>query len=551
MRLRASLLLALALLAGAAGLAWAQGDPAPPAPPIGRSWLTPQRAAQGKSALAIAGAALLAYGALAARRESPRMRELREGTLALLGVAAALGWWNFGAFNFPVFGHASDSFHYYVGSKYFSELGYERLYRCTAVADLEAGLGEQVAQRYLRDLESNEVVPGSAALAAPERCKEHFSPERWEAFQRDVAWFRAEVNERRWAEMQVDHGYNATPLWTALGGTLAGVLPASDPNLLALRLLDPLLLLVLWIAVAATFGWQAACVAVLYWGTNYPAQHGWTGGSFLRQGWLFAIGTAVCALRRGRPATAGALLALAAGLRVFPIFVLAALALKALTAMLQARRVFLASDQRRLFAGALVAGALLFALSLSAGGGLPAWSDFAANTRKHLDTPLRNYVGLRTVVSYVPAPAPGAVAEHASEDPYEAWKEARRAAGEQRRWLFVALVAGYLLLLARTAVREADWVVCILGVGLVTIAAELTCYYSAGLAFFGLLWLRRQSLGVGLCLLSAAGWWIASSGRPLDEVYTGISLASVLFVVVATALLGLTRAVRRENVPPR
>jgi hypothetical protein len=535
----------LALLLGSAAPAWAQGEAeAAPAPVRERSWLSPQRAAQGKSALAFAGAVLLAYGALAARRETPRQRELREGALALLGVAAALGWWNFGAFNFPVFGHASDSFHYYVGSKYFAELGYERLYRCTAVADLEAGLGEQVAQRYLRDLSSNEVISAAAALEAPERCKEHFTPERWQAFQHDVAWFRGEVNERRWDEMQVDHGYNATPLWTALGGTLANVLPASGPNLLALRLLDPFLLAVLWVAVAATFGWQAACVALLYWGTNHPAQHGWTGGSFLRQGWLFAIGTAICALRRGRPASAGALLALAAGLRVFPIFVLAALALKALAAMLQARRVFLASDQRRLLAGALAAGALLFALSLAAGGGLRAWSDFAANSRKHLDTPLRNYVGLRTVVSYVPAP-PAAAARHASEDPYEAWKEARRAAGEQRRWLFAALLAGYLWLLARTAVREADWVVCILGVGLVTIAAELTCYYSAGLAFFGLLWLRRASIGVALCLLSAAGWWIASSGRPLDEVYTGISLASVLFVVLATGLLD--RPLRRGS----
>ena len=69
----------------------------------------------------------------------------------------------------------------------------------------------------------------------------------------------------------------------------------------------------------------AACVAALYWGTNYPAQYGWTGGSFLRQGWLVASVLALCALRRGRAATAGALLALAIGLRIFPIFILAAL----------------------------------------------------------------------------------------------------------------------------------------------------------------------------------------------------------------------------------
>jgi hypothetical protein len=540
MRLRASLLLALALLVGAASTSGAKvdlGKPAAPGPE--RAWLTPQRAAQGKSALAFAGAALLAWGALAGAGEAAARRRLRDGLLAGLGAASVLGWWNFGAFNFPGFAHASDSFHYYLGSRYFAELGYQRIYTCTAIADLEAGLREQVEQRYLRDLASNQVIAASAALAAPELCKQHFRSERWEAFQRDVAWFRGEVNARRWAEMQVDHGYNATPVWTAIGGALANAVPASRAGLFALRSLDLLLLALLWGTVIHAFGWRAGCVALLYWGTNYPAQHGWTGGSFLRQGWLVALGTSLCALRRGHPATAGALLALATGLRIFPGIVGLAFALKALAQMTQARRLFLSREHRRLLTGALAAGAALFALSLAAGGGLRAWSQFAANSRKHLETPLRNAVGLPTLVSFVPAPSAKqmSAAERASEDPYAAWKDARRAAADERRWLFVALLAGYLWLLARTAVREADWTVGILGVGLITIATGLTCYYSAGLAFFGLLWLRRDGIGALLCLLSAAGWWIASSGRPLDQVYTGISLASVLFIVWATALL--------------
>jgi hypothetical protein len=553
--MRALALLPLLCLLAAApkpGLAQPAEDPAGAAREtrVERSWLTPQRVAQGKSALAFAGAALLAWGALTGGG-TPKRRRGRDALLLALGSASLLGWWNFGAFNFPVFAHTSDSFHYYVGSKYFAELGYERLYACTAAADAEAGLREQVAQRYLRDLARNEIVGTAAALAHPEACTSHFTAARWESFQRDVAWFRSGVNERRWAEMQVDHGYNATPLWTALGGALANLVPANDAGMLALRLLDPLLLALLWAAVVYAFGWRAACVALLYWGTNHPAQHGWTGGSFLRQDWLVAIGSALCALRLGRPAAAGALLALATGLRIFPVLVLAAFALQALVGMLRARRVLLARDHQRLLAGALAAGVLLLLLSLGLGGGARAWGEFAANSRKHLDTPLRNYVGLHTLVSYVPASelGKGSAAERASEDPYQAWKEARRAAGEQRRWLFAALVAGYLALLAVAASRETDWVVGVLGVGLIAIAAELTCYYSAGLAFFGLLWLRRESLGALLCLLSGVGWWIASSGRELDQVYTGISLASVLFIVWATCLLGRRQA--HDGLPPQ
>jgi hypothetical protein len=314
----------------------------------------------------------------------------------------------------------------------------------------------------------------------------------------------------------------------------------------ALRLIDPLLLGLLWGVVRHAFGWRAACVAMLYWGTNYPAQHGWTGGSFLRQGWLVALGTSVCALRLGHAATAGGLLALATGLRIFPGFVAVPFLFSALASMFRERRWRISREHRRLLAGGLAAGAALFGLSLAAGGGVRAWSEFAANSRKHLETPLRNDVGLRTVVSFVPAPSAQEMraAEQVSEDPYAAWKEARRAAAGERRWVLLALGAGYLWLLAWAAAGKADWVVAVLGVGVITIAVELTCYYSAGLAFFGLLWLRRQSIGVLLCLLSGAGWWIASSGRPLDEVYTGVSLASVLFIAIATALTA--RPVRRE-----
>ncbi|TDJ12250.1 MAG: hypothetical protein E2O66_07685, partial [Deltaproteobacteria bacterium] len=53
--------------------------------------------------------------------------------LAILGLLAAAGYWNLFQFHYPMFGHSSDTYHYYVGGKYYPELGHTRLYLCTAI----------------------------------------------------------------------------------------------------------------------------------------------------------------------------------------------------------------------------------------------------------------------------------------------------------------------------------------------------------------------------------------------------------------------------------
>ena len=46
---------------------------------------------------------------------------------------------NLGTFRGGTFIHQSEMFHYYLGSKYFEELGYYELYNATIVADAEQG----------------------------------------------------------------------------------------------------------------------------------------------------------------------------------------------------------------------------------------------------------------------------------------------------------------------------------------------------------------------------------------------------------------------------
>jgi hypothetical protein len=152
-----------------------------------------------------------------------------------------------------------------------------------------------------------------------------------------------------------------------------------------------------------------------------------------------------------------------------------------------------------------------------------------------MGTPVRNHVGLRTLLSWEPGARAQASEADADLDPWAGWKESREEAFARRRPLFAALVAAYVLLLLRALRGQPAWVAAALGTGLVPVAAELTCYYHAILVVFAVLWERHPPIGVALCGLSALGWWIAGHFPFYEEIFTWISLAAVAFVVFATA----------------
>lgn len=516
---------------------------APAAAPFGS--LGPRRVEAVKSGVAAAAAALLLWGLWLRRAgRADAHRRLRDAALLGLGVLGVACWVNLGRFHYSHFAHRADAYHHFVGAKYFPELGYQRLYACTAVAEAEAGRGRQIAGRPMRDLASNRMLRAEAALADREACRRHFSADRWQAFRRDVEWFRARIPPRQWRRTQMDHGYNASPVWTVFGMALSGA-PAAE-RLEALLWLDPLLVALTGAAVIWAFGWRTACVAAVFWGTNPFAHFGWTGGAFLRQDWLAASVVSLCLLRRGRPATAGFLLAWAAALRLFPLLVFGGIGLKALGEVLRERRLHLAPAHLRYGLGALAGTLLLVTLSLAVAG-RDAWPAFVANTRVHLATPLQNHMGLKTVVAHEPGAMARADREIRGEDPFAPWQEARRRGFESRRWVFAVLVAGYLALLARAVAGREDWLAATLGVGLVPIAVELTGYYLAILLAFALLWPRRESIGVALCGLVLATRGAASRWSATDDVAVLGSLAVVAFVVYATVLFAFDR---RDARPP-
>jgi hypothetical protein len=475
---------------------------------------------------------------LASRR---RISERGWQALALLAFAT---YFNFGSFHFGNYVHGWDVFHYYVGAKYFPELGYERLYECVAIADAEDGLRRRVELRKLTDLRTNELITASSVLADPMRCKSHFSDERWFSFKADVAYFRSHENPKRWDETQTDHGFNGTPVWTIAGFVLANLAPASDRSILFVTLLDPAYLAAaLWL-VRRAFGWRTAALAMLVFATNFPSRFYWTGGAFLRWDWIFYTVAAIACLKLDRPFLGGLAFGYAALLRIFPGLLVAGPALALGWHVLRTRR--LEPNYVRFFAGAAVAGVLFMTLSLPiAGPG--GYREFVQNSVKHTATPLTNYMGLRTLVAYRPSEVGRHLRTDRDVDPWGKWKSARLGAFEQAKPVFYVLFAGYLALLAFAVRDRPAWLAAALGATAPAFAIELTSYYYAFLLAVALATHEREDVPNILFAVTAATGVIAWAPLPFlptwwDEQYTAMSLVTVI---------GLTALLFRFALPSR
>jgi len=501
--------------------------------------------------LAAAAALLLATGLVLRRQGRPEAwARVRDRALVALGLLSAAAFFGFGRLHGGRLVHVWDSFHYVVGVKYFPELGYTGLYEAALAAERAAGLLPPGTTVPLRNLATNAIETTSAddALA---RWPSRLGP-RWEAFVTDVLWFRAEAGAETFRRILLDHGYNATPAWGVLGGLLARLAgPATDGSVRALALLDPLLLLGAWLLVFRAFGFRVACVALVFWGTSFPARFDWNGGSFLRMDWLAAAMSGVSLLKLRRPRLAGAALGLSTLLRLFPGALLLGLGAAALFRLARERRLEAVRTELHVAQGALLAAAVVLPLSLLAAGGFTsvrwsAWSELAANSRKHLATPLTNNVGLGTTLTWRDATSGRALVFPDAVEPWKGWKETKGAALREARPLRIALAAAFLAAVAIAFRSRPPWAATAGSAGLVFVFADLTCYYAAVLLLLALLHAEREEAGVVTSLLAAATGAVPFLLKWDDQRY---ALVGAL-VLAAFALLLVLLSRSGAAVPP-
>jgi len=462
------------------------------------------------------------------------------GLLAILAALSVVVYLNFFAFHGErTFVHLHDVAHYYLGAKYYGELGSHDLYTAMLRAESES-YEDHFKSIEARDLESYELVHIRALLGKSDPVKAAFSPEGWAGFRRDVAYFREALGPQ-YAAVLRDHGFNASPLWALFGGALARLVPpASGEGIFLLTLLDPLLLVGLVAALRWAFGLEAMLLSLIYLCVLFGAGFGWTGGGLLRTPWLVASVGAVCCLRRRHYATAGALLAGASLLRVFPAFFALPLLFRAIE--IARRRRSVPRRYLTFFASFLLASVVLFGLTGLLPRGLHHWSDFRFRLASHVDVVAPNLVGLTQILAYPSGP------DDITLEGFRELKARREAIHRVALWVaFLPLLA----LVARAAPRERDVSACALAVPLVFVSLNLASYYYAFLVILVLVHRHDRERLALLFAAEAASYslMLFEDRDGLLHVYRSIVVGMLLLSMYLRPLQIETRQPAQSSAP--
>lgn len=292
--------------------------------------------------------------------------------------------------------HYHDMFHYYLGAKYFPELGYDGLYACAAVAAVEKNLTAPRAPA--RDLRTNATVTVGALLRQSADCHRRFSDARWQAFAADVVTFFSAVGQRARVRFLTDFGYNATPFLTALHRPLVAWTTPTPFVLGCLGSIDAVLFVLCIALLAWAFGPAAAAFSALSWGVGvmWVFDHVGLPGSLGRLWWITSLVAAVSFARRGWFRAAGAGLGAAAALRAFPGAFLIWPAGVAVWHYLRRRSI--PQDVRQLLIGAFLTLVVLGAASTIGVDPWRAYAGFLRNSAKHEASALWNFMGLAVLL---------------------------------------------------------------------------------------------------------------------------------------------------------
>lgn len=490
------------------------------------SWLGISTIEKIKSVVLLLALLLLSINlTLAAVNRNDYLNSLRKyclGALALLSLAL---WCNLFQFHFSKNIHQHEFYHYYLGSKYSPELGYTRLYRCTIAADRETRIPLYVNNRKIRDLEDNRVVD-SASIDSEQSCKNYFSALRWQEFSKDLEWFRNSTNFKTYSKMQLDHGYNATPVWNILGYWIANLTIASDASLFTLSLLDPLLLLVVAVYCYYVFGFEAFCVASIFFGCNFIASYSWTGGAFLRFDWLFWSLLGFGFLKQNKPKRACASLTYAGFLRVFPLAFLGFLFLYPFIQAVSKRKKFSLNALIPRITTTLLCSIILVSLSLIPTKSFKIWDQFFANTHKHFNTRSTNMMGLEPILVSSDENSTHVLFDPFLPDPYSLWKSTLDIRDTALKPTFLLIAILFLGAVSVRCAKLQEWQVAILGISLLPFI-NLSNYDYCFLVILAFLGARAQLM---LLIVGYLSWCGPQLFRDLDQTYLFCSILCTLAI---------------------
>jgi len=416
-----------------------------------------------------------------------------------LGVAGILFYFNTLKFGYPHYYHRWDQYHYYMGAKYFPEIGYDGLYKCSAIAQDEIGrvqvdvegngkkqwfdLRQEVrkSDKKIRNLGGdNLLMKVDDLLAHPEICRDKFTPARWEQYKRDVTFFATQCYlDSYWTQMQQDHGYNPPPVWTVAGYYLGNLHDADRRYMQEIAVIDVVYLLGSFVAIYWAFGWRIFAVAAVLFGSQSSAPFYWTGGALLRQDWLFFFVLSACLLRKKYWAWGAASMVYAGLLRVFPGLVV--IGWLTVVGWQLARYRKLKPEHVRMLIGGTAAAVLLVGMSLAVVGKNSYQLFYKHTIQVHDQTPLTNHMGLRVLIGHdlgfdKESGRMRYTKDNGKTDPFETWKDMRLKRYEDYKPVAWALLGTTMLAFVLVLRRIKNmWVAQALGGVWIILLSQLTC----------------------------------------------------------------------------
>ncbi|MGE3668216.1 MAG: hypothetical protein AB7K71_01090 [Polyangiaceae bacterium] len=510
--------------------------------------------------LTFGGAVLLMYEIRARKLRQPVSQSMMKGMAVLFTVLAFGAYFDFGNPNtrYSEYYHRHEFYHYYLGSKYFEELGYGRLYECSAVAEVELGFGAEMPNREIRDLAHHNLIKPVAdteVLKNPGHCKDHFSTKDWEAFKKDVLWFRNSANGGDyWKSMLKDHGYNPPPVWTMEGKFFSNLGVADDGFFKKLAAIDVVLHLGVVLLIYWAFGWRTMMVATVFWGCNAPANFYWTGGAFLRQDWIFFLVASICLARKRKFMLAGWALAWSGLIRVFPAGLFWGYGVVILTTFLSMvfkagnlkagweryRQTRFFREHTRLIAGAALCVAVLVPVSAKVSGGFDSYKAFWKHITLHTGTGLTNHMGVKTMLTHSWDGRMRFTRDNSLDDPFKPWKDGRHERDKKTKPIRYAIALG-IALWGVWAMRRTRllWIGLPMGLVLVMTLTDLTCYYFSMFIIATVLSRIRPGVGVMMMIGSGASQLLLDSYYFVDDKYTAQSW--LFFVIGILAMFAVSR----------
>jgi hypothetical protein len=532
--------------AGAFGLAWGVGK------------IVPDYARAldvMKAAVALTAAACVFYEWHRKQQGRPVAERWKRFIGVGLGVVAICLYFHAFKFGYPKYWHRWDQYHYYMGAKYFPEIKYDGLYKCSAIAQHQLGVvtyeepddkGNVRSRRIdmkaeleaktktVRNLGGdNLLMKVDDLIKNPEQCISRFSPERWEQYKRDVKFFRIVSDKKYWEDMQRDHGYNPPPVWTLAGWWISNLHDAEVWFMQAIAMIDIAYLLGVFAALWWAFGWRVSAVAAIFWGTQASAPFYWTGGAFLRQDWLFFMVLSACLARKRYFALAGAAMVYCGLLRIFPGLIVIGWLVVCFAYVWRHKR--FRPEHLRAIMGGCIAAALLVGASLAVVG-KSSYQEFYQHTIKvHDMTPLTNHMGLRVLVGHnVGVGKESGRMKYTKDvslvDPFERWKSMRNERYAKYKLVAYAIIAASLALFVYVVRRvKSLWIAQCLGQIWIILLSQLTCYYYSFMILTAPLIKVKPGIEAWLFGLAALTQVIWMSMTWNDDRYTALTLMSLVF----------------------